>query len=56
MNRPTTLYLIIFSIAIGTFTNFYNNANIAVQYYILDLTNFQVGSFNGEILVRSRTN
>ena len=42
MRSLTTLYLIIYVIGVGALTNFYNNVNIFLQYYIIDLNNFQV--------------
>jgi hypothetical protein len=43
MQNLTTLYLMINIVGISTLTNFVNNANIYVQYYIIELTNFQAG-------------
>jgi hypothetical protein len=42
MQNLTTLYLIVFVIGIGVFTNFTSNVNIYLQYNIIQLTNFEV--------------
>jgi hypothetical protein len=43
LSNLTTLYLIIYVVGIQILTNFYNNANILLQYYVIELTNFQAG-------------
>ena len=43
LQNLTTLYLLIFVVGVGCFTNFVNNVNIFLQYYIIDLTNFEAG-------------
>lgn len=43
LQNLTTLYLIIFVIGIGSLTNFTNIANIYLQYYLIELTNFEAG-------------
>jgi hypothetical protein len=43
LQNLTTFYLLIFVIGISAFTNFYNNVNITLQYYVIKLTNFQAG-------------
>jgi hypothetical protein len=43
LQNLTTLYLIIFVIGQGGLTNFTSNVNIALQYYVIKLTNFQAG-------------
>lgn len=43
LQNLTTFYLIIFVIGICSLTNFTNNANISLQYYVIKLTNFQAG-------------
>lgn len=43
LQNQTTLYLIVYVIGIGALTNFTNNANIYMQYYIIQLTNFEAG-------------
>jgi hypothetical protein len=43
MQNLTTFYLVIFIIGVQGFTNFTNNANIVLQYYVIKLTNFQAG-------------
>ena len=43
LQNLTTFYLVIFVIGIQGFTNFTNNANITLQYYVIKLTNFQAG-------------
>jgi hypothetical protein len=42
MRSLTTFYLIFYVIGIGSLTNFVNNVNIFLQYYIIDLTNLEV--------------
>lgn len=39
----TTFYLIIFVLGINMLTNFTSQVNIVMQYYLINLTNFQVG-------------
>ncbi|RYG65445.1 hypothetical protein EON64_11890 [archaeon] len=43
MQNLTTFYLLIFVIGSQGLTNFTNNANITLQYYVIQLTNFQAG-------------
>lgn len=43
LQNLTTLYLLVFVAGVGCFTNFINNVNIFLQYYIIDLTNFEAG-------------
>ena len=43
LQNLTTLYLLVFVIGIGIFTNFQSNVNTYMQYYIIQLTNFQAG-------------
>jgi hypothetical protein len=43
LQNQTTFYLIIFVIGIQGLTQFTNNANIELQYYVIKLTNFQAG-------------
>lgn len=43
LQNLTTLYLLIFVIGTYTLTGLRNNASIAIQYYIIKLTNFQSG-------------
>jgi hypothetical protein len=43
LQNLTTFYLMIFVIGIHAFANFFNNASIQLQYYVIKLTNFQVG-------------
>jgi len=43
LQNLTTFYILIFILGIQTFTNFTNNANIQLQYYVIKLTNFQAG-------------
>lgn len=43
LQNLTTFYLIVFVIGMQSLTNFTNNANIAIQYYVIKLTNFQTG-------------
>lgn len=43
LQNLTTFYLIVFVIGICAFSNFTNNANISLQYYVIKLTNFQAG-------------
>jgi hypothetical protein len=43
LQNLATFYLLIFVIGISTLTNFTNNASIQLQYYVIKLTNFQVG-------------
>lgn len=43
LQNLTTFYLIIFVIGTLALTNFNNNANIALQYYVIKLTNLQAG-------------
>lgn len=39
----TTFYLLVFVVGNQALTNFTNNANIYLQYYVIKLTNFQAG-------------
>ena len=41
LKNLTTFYLVIFVIGVQGFTNFTNNANIQLQYYVIKLTSFQ---------------
>lgn len=43
MQNLTTFYLLIFVMGACSLTNFTNNANITLQYYVIKLTNFQAG-------------
>lgn len=43
LQNLTTTYLMIFVIGIQGLTQFTNNANISLQYYVIKLTNFQAG-------------
>lgn len=43
LQNLTTLYLLIFVIGTGCLTNFTSIVNIYMQYYIIELTNFQAG-------------
>lgn len=43
LQNLTTFYLLIFVIGIQGLTNFTNNVNISLQYYVIKLTNFQAG-------------
>jgi hypothetical protein len=43
LQNLTTFYLIVFVIGIQGLTQFTNNANIELQYYVIKLTNFQAG-------------
>lgn len=43
LKNLTTFYLVIFVVGVCGFTNFTNNANIQLQYYVIELTNFQSG-------------
>ena len=43
LQNLTTFYLLIFVVGVYTFTNFTNNANIYLQYYVIKLTNCQAG-------------
>lgn len=43
LQNLTTFYLLIYVIGIGALTNFTNNVNISLQYYVIKLTNFQAG-------------
>jgi hypothetical protein len=43
LQNLTTFYLLIFVIGIQGFTQFTNNDSIALQYYVIKLTNFQAG-------------
>jgi hypothetical protein len=43
LQNQTTFYLLIFIVGTDTFTNFFNNVNIYLQYNIIKLTNFQAG-------------
>lgn len=43
LQNLTTFYLVIFVIGVQGLTNFNNNANIQLQYYVIKLTNFQSG-------------
>lgn len=43
LQNLTTLYLLIYVIGISALTNFYNNANVFMQYYVIQLTNLQAG-------------
>lgn len=43
LKNMTTLYLLIFVIGTGCLTNFTSIVNIFMQYYIIELTNFQAG-------------
>jgi hypothetical protein len=43
MQNLTTMYLTIYVLGISMFTYTYSNVNLYIQYYILQLTNFQVG-------------
>lgn len=43
LQNLTTFYLIVFVIGIHTLTNFTNNVNVFLQYYVIGLTSLQVG-------------
>lgn len=43
LQNLTTFYLLIFVIGIFCLSNFTNNANVNLQYYVIELTNFQSG-------------
>lgn len=43
LKNLTTFYLVIFVIGVQGLTNFTSNANIQLQYYVIQLTNFQSG-------------
>jgi hypothetical protein len=43
LQNLTTFYLVVFVIGVMTLTNFTNNANVELQYYVIQLTNFQSG-------------
>ena len=43
LQNLTTFYLLIFVTGTYIFTNFVNNANLYLQYYVIKLTNFQAG-------------
>ncbi len=43
MQNLTTFYLLIFVVGISALTNFVNNCNISLQYYVIKLTSFQAG-------------
>lgn len=43
LQNLTTFYLLIFVVGIHGLTNFTNNANITIQYYVIKLTNLQTG-------------
>jgi lysylphosphatidylglycerol synthetase-like protein (DUF2156 family) len=51
MQSLTTGYLMVFVMGVGSLTNFLNNANIFVQYYIIDLTNLEVGAASHLVVV-----
>jgi hypothetical protein len=43
LQNLTTFYLLVFVMGTYTFTNFTNNANIYLQYYVIKLTSFEAG-------------
>ena len=43
LQNLTTFYLLIYVIGIGCLTNFVSNANLYMQYYVIQLTNFEAG-------------
>jgi len=43
LQNLTTFYILIFILGVQTLTNFTNNANIQLQYYVINLTSFQAG-------------
>jgi hypothetical protein len=43
LQNLTTFYLIVYVLGIQIFTGFLNNANFYMQYYVIQLTNFQAG-------------
>ena len=43
LQNLTTLYLMQYVIGTGVFTNFVSNASVYMQYYIIQLTNFEAG-------------
>jgi hypothetical protein len=43
LQNLTSLYLIVYVIGIGALTNFPSNVNIYMQYYVIQLTNFEAG-------------
>eukprot|EP00981_Chlorochromonas_danica_P000234 scaffold55_cov225-Ochromonas_danica.AAC.6 len=43
LQNLTTFYLLVYVIGANSLTNFTNNATITLQYYVIQLTNFQSG-------------